>query len=53
MAYYNQQLSGLGLRFTAAVEEAVVRAVAFPLAGSRASRNTLRAFVKDFPFAVV
>ncbi len=53
VAYYNGQEPGLGLRFAAAVEEATARAVAFPLAGSPASKNTRRVFVKDFPFAVV
>ncbi|MBK8163763.1 MAG: type II toxin-antitoxin system RelE/ParE family toxin [Gammaproteobacteria bacterium] len=51
--YYNEEESGLGARFTAAVEEAVIRALAFPLAGSPATRSTRRVFVKDFPFAVV
>ena len=53
VAHYNGQESGLGARFAAAVEEATARAVAFPLAGSPASKNTRRMFVKDFPFAVV
>jgi hypothetical protein len=51
--YYNEEQPGLGARFTAAIEEAVIRALAFPLAGSPATRNTRRVFVKDFPFAVV
>jgi len=51
--YYNEEQPGLGGRFAAAVEEAVIRALAFPLAGSPATRNTRRVFVKDFPFAVV
>lgn len=53
VAYYNGQEPGLGARFAAAVEEATARAVAFPLTGSPASKNTRRVFVKDFPFAVV
>jgi hypothetical protein len=32
--YYNEAEPGLGERFTAAVEEAIVRALAFPMAGS-------------------
>ena len=53
VAYYNRKEAGLGARFSAAVEEATVRAVAFPLTGSPTSRSTRRVFVKDFPFAVV
>jgi toxin ParE1/3/4 len=53
VAYYNGKEAGLGFRFTAAVEQATVRALAFPLTGSRASKSTRRVFVKDFPFAVV
>lgn len=53
VAYYNDKESGLGARFTAAVEEATLRAVAFPLAGSRASTNARRVFVRGFPFAVI
>jgi plasmid stabilization system protein ParE len=53
VVYYEQQEPGLGARFTAAVEEATARALAFPLAGSPATANTRRVFLKDFPFAVV
>lgn len=53
VAYYNGKEPGLGSRFAAAVEEAAARAVAFPIAGSPASKNTRRVFVKDFPFALV
>ena len=53
VAYYNGKEPGLGARFTAAVEEATTRAVAFPLTGSSASRSTRRVFVKNFPFAIV
>ncbi len=51
--YYNGQDPGLGARFAAAVEEATSRALAFPLAGTPASKSTRRVFVKAFPFAVV
>ena len=51
--YYNKEESGLGARFSAAVEAATTRALAFPLVGAPASKNTRRVFVKDFPFAVV
>ena len=53
VVYYNKERPGLGVTFAAAVEEATARALAFPLAGARASENTLRVFLKDFPFAVV
>lgn len=53
VAYYNGKEPGLGARFAAAIEEATVRAVAFPLTGSPASKNTRRVFIKDFPFALV
>jgi toxin ParE1/3/4 len=53
VAHYNRKEPSLGVRFTAAVEEATLRAVAFPLTGSRASKRTRRVFVKEFPFAVV
>lgn len=53
VAYYNGKEPGLGARFATAVEEATARAVAFPAAGSSASKNTWRVFVKDFPFALV
>jgi plasmid stabilization system protein ParE len=51
--YYNQEEPGLGARFAAAVEEAVARALAFPLAGSPTTKHTRRVFLRDFPFAVV
>lgn len=51
--YYRKEQPGLGARFTAAVEEATARALAFPLAGSVATKNTRKVFLKDFPFAVV
>jgi toxin ParE1/3/4 len=40
VAYYDGKEAGLGTRFTAAVEEATLRAVAFRLTGSRASKRT-------------
>jgi toxin ParE1/3/4 len=53
VVYYNSREAGLGTRFVAAVEEAALRALAFPLAGSRASTNTRRVFLKEFPFAMI
>ena len=51
--YYNQEQAGLGARFTAAVEEAAARALAFPRAGSPAAANTRRVFLQGFPFSIV
>lgn len=51
--YYNNLESGLGERFTAAVEEAAARAVVFPLSGSPSPSNTRRVIVKGFPFSIV
>lgn len=53
VVFYNRERAGLGAQFATAVEEATARAVAFPMTGSPASKNTRRVFVKDFPFAVV
>jgi hypothetical protein len=44
--YYNNLESGLGDRFTAAVEEAAARTVAFPLSGSPSPSNTRRVIVR-------
>jgi len=43
----------LGERFTAAVEEAAARALAFPLSGSPSRANTRRVIVKGFRFSPV
>jgi len=53
IVYYNQEQTGLGARFTAAVEEATARALAFPHAGSPAAANTRRVFLQGFPFSIV
>jgi plasmid stabilization system protein ParE len=53
IAYYNQEQTGLGARFTAAVQEAAARALAFPRAGSPAAANTRRVYLQGFPFSVV
>jgi hypothetical protein len=53
VVYYNEVQSGLGERFTAAVEEAAARAVGFPLSGSPFRANTRRMIVKGFPFSLV
>jgi plasmid stabilization system protein ParE len=49
----NEQESGLGAAFSQEVEEATVRALAFPKAGSPATKNTRRVFVNRFPFSLV
>lgn len=51
--YYNQAQPGQGARFTAAVEEATARALAFPLAGSPSKKDTRLVIVKNFPFSIV
>lgn len=53
VAYYNVAQDGLGARFAAAVEEAAIRALAFPFAGSPSPASTRRVLVKDFPFSLV
>lgn len=44
--YYDDAETGLGARFTAAVEEAASRALAFPESGSPFRSNTRRVLVK-------
>jgi plasmid stabilization system protein ParE len=53
VVYYSKAQPGLGERFSAAVEEATARALAFPLSGSPSRANTRRVFVKGFPFSIV
>ncbi|MDT8428131.1 MAG: type II toxin-antitoxin system RelE/ParE family toxin [Pseudomonadales bacterium] len=53
VVYYNEQEPGLGNAFAQEVEEATVRALAFPEAGSPATKNTKLVFVNTFPFTVV
>jgi toxin ParE1/3/4 len=52
VAFYNAAEAGLGLRFALAVEQAVARALVFPLAGSPSSTNTRRVVLKGFPFSI-
>ncbi|OFW23798.1 MAG: plasmid stabilization system protein [Acidobacteria bacterium RIFCSPLOWO2_02_FULL_65_29] len=52
VVYYNEAQPGLGERFTAAVEEAAARAVAFPLSGSPSRAKTRWIIVKGFPFSI-
>ncbi|MGG7055707.1 type II toxin-antitoxin system RelE/ParE family toxin [Nitrosomonas sp. ANs5] len=53
VVYYNEQEPGLGAALAQEVEQAVARALAFPDAGSPASKSTKRVFVNRFPFSVV
>ncbi|MCP9882349.1 type II toxin-antitoxin system RelE/ParE family toxin [Cyanobium sp. Alchichica 3B3-8F6] len=51
--YFESKEAGLGSRFLASVQEAVLRALIYPLTGSQYRGNTRRLLVRDFPFAVV
>ena len=53
VAYYEGEERGLGARFAAAVEDATVRALSYPLAGSTAPADTRRMLLKNFPFAII
>jgi len=53
VVYYNEQEPGLGGAFAQEVEDATARALAFPEAGSPATKNTKLVFVNRFPFSVV
>lgn len=53
VTYYNTKELGLSSRFLASVEDATSRALAYPLTGTPASKNTRRVFLRDFPFALV
>ena len=53
VAYYNRATSEQGARFAAAVEEAIARALSFPLSGSPLEPNLRRVVVRNFPFSVV
>jgi len=53
VVYYNEQEPGLGTAFAQEVEKATARALAFPDAGSPATKSTKLVFVKRFPFSVV
>jgi toxin ParE1/3/4 len=53
VAYYNKQGAGLGAAFAQEVEYATARALAFPGAGTPATKSTRRVYVKRFPFFVV
>ena len=52
ISYYDEVQPGFGSSFSAAVDEATVRALAFPLAGSPSVSNTRRVSLKGFPFTL-
>jgi len=51
--YYSEARSGTGIRFQAAVEAALERAVRHPLGGAPTGGSTRGVLVKGFPFSVV
>ena len=53
VGYYHRVEAGLGAKFLEALEDAIARALAYPLAGSPAQNRTRRVFLRDFPFALV
>ena len=53
VVYYDDRERGLGAEFAQEVEEATARALAFPLSGSPATKNTKRVYLKRFPFSIV
>jgi plasmid stabilization system protein ParE len=52
VSYHSEAQRGLGERFTAAVEDATARALAFPFSGSPSRGKTRRVIVKGFRFSV-
>lgn len=53
VAYYNAAQAGLGIKFSNAVEKAVMLASKFPDVGSASGSGTRRVIVKSFPFSVI
>lgn len=51
--YYDTKAEGLGVDFTAEVEQAVQRSVAFPEAGTLLDAHTRRHMVRRFPFGIL
>jgi plasmid stabilization system protein ParE len=51
--YYEQQVAGLGKRFTHEIEAALALACSFPEIGSAYKYGTRRVYPKRFPFSVV
>ena len=53
VAYYSREDPALGRRFSAAVEAATARALAYPFGGSPVGADTRRVLVRSFPFSVI
>ncbi|MBX3144849.1 MAG: type II toxin-antitoxin system RelE/ParE family toxin, partial [Trueperaceae bacterium] len=51
--FYELEKPGLGRRLVAAVEEATLFALAFPMAGTPIQQGVRRVLVRDFPFAIM
>lgn len=51
--YYDQQATGLGDKFVAAVEAAIVRACEYPESGSPISRNARKQVLRAFKYSVL
>jgi len=52
VGYYADLNADLGRQFRLAVEDAIARAVRFPVAGSPSTLSTRRVLVQRFPFAI-
>lgn len=53
VSYYSRVRKGAGIRFEAAIEQAVARAASRPLSGAMSFKNTRGMRVKGFPFTLV
>lgn len=51
--YYSNARAGTGIRFQAAVEAAIERALRHPLGGAPLHKETRSILVKGFPFSVI
>ncbi len=51
--YYNNRADGLGAEFVLAIEAALTKALAHPLAWSEMSPSTRRCLVERFPYGVI
>jgi plasmid stabilization system protein ParE len=51
--YYSNTRVGTGIRFQAAIEASLERAVRHPLGGAPSAHDTRSVLVKGFPFSVV
>ena len=53
VADYSKGRTGTGIRFQAAIQAAISRAVSHPLGGAPSFQETRSVLVKGFPFSVV